>query len=376
MKVAKNAPKFPIKDRKKLVILLPSNGSLSQLEMALSNAKHNHFAITIITPDELSHQTEQIALRLYRKAEILSFGPFNKLPNLSEKACQAISDANVFQIIISGMEAIRHVENQFTFKIGEYYPWVRFAYTKGVREFEFFYSNAILSRRIEWTLDELSGVGKGKKCFVVGNGPSLNAIDIQKLRGQDVFCCNRIYLGFEDWGFHFPYWGIFDRIQIEHFITEWQTHIPKSVIKFFPFEYLPLLNLKNMCPVNFSYDERLLPGFSDSAEITHIGFSSVHTLMQLAATLGYKRIVLIGVDNRFDVEIINDRWKSVDSPNHFHPDYCDGGKREFVPPRFEKSNAAYEYASQWCNKNGVEVLNASVGSALNCFPFVLFESLF
>ena len=274
------------------------------------------------------------------------------------------------------MQSVRHVEDQYAFRAEPYYPLLRAAHKAHMRNFEFFYSNAVLSRRIDWMLDQLVDTGRGKRCFVLGNGPSLNHVDIGKLQGEDVFCSNRIYLGFKDWGFHFKYWGAIDRVQIEQHLTEWQKNIPEDMIKFYPMEYISLLNLPNSCPINFSYDPKLLPAFSADPSITYLGYCSTHALMQLAATMRYEKIILLGVDHRYNVQVANDRWTSTDSSNHFHKDYCENGKRVFVSPRMDLCEAAYQFAAKWCEDHGIEVLNASPNSALTCFNQIDYSSLF
>ncbi|HQL39176.1 MAG TPA: hypothetical protein PKV95_06830, partial [Anaerolineaceae bacterium] len=41
----------------------------------------------------------------------------------------------------------------------------------------------------------------GKRCFIIGNGPSLRQTDLAKLRGEMTFGLNRIYLAFPELGF-------------------------------------------------------------------------------------------------------------------------------------------------------------------------------
>ena len=42
-------------------------------------------------------------------------------------------------------------------------------------------------------LNKLKDVGKGKRCFIIGNGPSLNIGDLEKLNNEITFASNRIY---------------------------------------------------------------------------------------------------------------------------------------------------------------------------------------
>ena len=36
-------------------------------------------------------------------------------------------------------------------------------------------------------------IGKGKRCFVIGNGPSLKVSDLERIKNEDCFAANRIF---------------------------------------------------------------------------------------------------------------------------------------------------------------------------------------
>lgn len=44
-----------------------------------------------------------------------------------------------------------------------------------------------------WYLKTLKGIHAGKRCFIIGNGPSLCAEDLDKLKDEYTFAANRIY---------------------------------------------------------------------------------------------------------------------------------------------------------------------------------------
>ena len=44
------------------------------------------------------------------------------------------------------------------------------------------------------TLGSFKDLHKGERCFLVGNGPSLSALDLTKLEGELAFTVNRGYL--------------------------------------------------------------------------------------------------------------------------------------------------------------------------------------
>ena len=50
-------------------------------------------------------------------------------------------------------------------------------------------------------LSELKNIHKGKRAFIIGNGPSLKQTDLSKLKTEITFGMNRIYLAFPEWVF-------------------------------------------------------------------------------------------------------------------------------------------------------------------------------
>lgn len=329
------------------------------------------------------------------------------------------------------------------------------------------------SFEVPFLLDDFQGRHRGRRCFVIGNGPSLNDIDMTKLKSEITFGANRCYLGYEKWGFAFTYWGITDRLQIEEYGFEYEDNIPPETIKFFPFEYLPLFHVKNGCPINYNYEAKPPKNFSDSPEVIHLGNTVTHMEIQLAVIMGCNPIILIGVDHRYNLQSeakvedapkavcketsaehppsatppapqpglrrrsVNwfrktaayrvlrqyapagakrlirramvpmdeetpaasavastspapanpaeakraskkkDLWVAADAskPTHFTSAYTSGSKK-FVVPRPERAEASFDAAARWAEAHGIQILNATPGTALKSFPLINYEDLF
>jgi hypothetical protein len=56
-------------------------------------------------------------------------------------------------------------------------------------------------RASQQPLAGLKDAYRGKRCFIIGNGPSLKRTDLTKLQGEYTFGMNRIYLLFPELGF-------------------------------------------------------------------------------------------------------------------------------------------------------------------------------
>lgn len=304
-----------------------------------------------------------------------------------------------------------------------YWPLVRTLWMLGFREIVFFGLSGAQRLRLPHLLDEFQGRHKGHRCFVVGNGPSLNQIDMTRLKNEITFGSNQCYLGYARWGFPFTYWGIYDAFQIQEYAHDYEASVPADGVQFFPFEYWPLLRFANACPVNVTWCREAAHQFSDLPERVYVGHTVTHMLLQIAATMGCDPIILIGMDHRYDVkppsflrtqirrlhrfatrrtrdtlaykmaEAAGHEWikahphapaggkgfwdvKDTAQPTHFDARYTGQGRRRFRLPEPEEAERDFECASHWARQHGIRILNASPNSALNVFPKVSYEELF
>jgi hypothetical protein len=223
-------------------------------------------------------------------------------------------------------------------------------------------------------LAELKDIHKGKRAFIIGNGPSLTQTDLSKLRSEFTFGLNRIYLMFPELGFGTTYFVSVNDLVIEQCINDisalpipkflsWRSH------RFFPAGPLPATFLYT------TYDN---PAFArdvrhrvwESATVTYIA-------LQLAFHMGFAQVILVGVDHRSAVpgKANTTIVSQGDDPNHFHPGYFGKGFRWQLPD-FETSEIGYRLARQAYEADGRQVLDATVGGKLTIFPKADYLSLF
>ena len=73
-----------------------------------------------------------------------------------------------------------------------------------------------------------------KTAFIIGTGPSLNKIDISKLKGKNTITFNRAYIAFEDWGFDPTYYCSIDGNDMRAMYKDINNLIENSLVeKFF-----------------------------------------------------------------------------------------------------------------------------------------------
>lgn len=243
-------------------------------------------------------------------------------------------------------------------------------------------------------LDNYVNRHKGERCFVMGNGPSLNDIDMSRLKDEVTFGSNRVFLGFEKWGFEVNYWGIEDRLQVEEYHGEYAEGLSDSIPKFVPFDYLTYSRMPGTVYFPLLYGNgrtypngMTYPVFSDRPDRTYHGFTITYSLIQLAALMGFSEIYLIGIDHNYGLQADKlaltsagsdgKTWAATDAgtATHFDTRYTTNAK-QFIKPRPINAEVAYACAQQWHDVNGRIIRNATPGTHLDVVETVDYDSLF
>jgi len=285
---------------------------------------------------------------------------------------------------------VEFLPGNYTPALGRFFNLFRGLWRAGVRRAALLSYAGVKVIKMPWMLDGFVNRHKGQRCFVVGNGPSLNEIDMTLLKNEITFGSNRCYMGYENWGLNFTYWGLLDRLQVEEYGPEYEANVSAHTTKFFPFEYLNMLEFENACPVNFNFDHRPPYKFSGKPDVLYLGFTVTHMMMQIAVIMGCNPIYLIGCDHRYNLSLSDDNkrqvgsknaqvWTAADAkkPTHFSEKYTEGEEEKiFVTPKPERMERAFEVARKWCKGHGIKVYNATPNTGLKVFPLADYDRLF
>ncbi len=232
-------------------------------------------------------------------------------------------------------------------------------------------------------LECFKNIHKGKRIFLVGNGPSLSVDDLDRL-----YCNKEICFGFNN------VYKIYDK-------TEWRPNY-YSIVDFYSF----LLNkdlLRSLPGTHFLWDifksfldewsqdnnyffhyerrcfDKTMPEFSEDITLgTYLGYTSVYDIgLQFAAYMGASEIYLIGVDHNYPNKLSHEG-------NHFDG-YIDSDEKKIVfypveniSKGYEESKAELSFlkAEQHSRETGFRIYNATRGGKLEVFERVNFDDIF
>ena len=218
---------------------------------------------------------------------------------------------------------------------------------------------------------------QGKRCFVIGNGPSLKWTDLSRLQGEYTFGMNRIYLAFEDWGFETTFLVSVNDLVIEQCRDDFQK---LTLPKFFSWRSRKVLypsgppdsqtHFLYTTYTGAKFNTNIRSRFWEGATVTYV-------CLQLAFCLGFSEVILIGVDHSFNTKgkanqtVVSDG----DDQNHFSPQYFGKGFRWQLPD-LDTSEAAYKIARDAYRAAGRVIQDATIGGQLEVFPKIEYNKLF
>ncbi len=238
----------------------------------------------------------------------------------------------------------------------------------------------------ERVLKSLENRHAGRRCFVIGNGPSLRLDDLEKLKNEISIASNRIYVAFPSLVWRPSYFTCIDTVYAENHGKELNE---LDLFKIFP-HYLRSFLLRNgdptpqgttayfrQLPGRFSVEGVYRGNFSgDALRGFHTGPTVTILNLQLAYYLGCRPIYLLGVDGMYEVSRkriphgLHGQLAVCDGEqNHFHPDYRAPGE-PYVVPLPDQVQVGYSACRKFLEERGVRVLNASRQTRVAAFERV------
>lgn len=232
----------------------------------------------------------------------------------------------------------------------------------------------------------------GQRCFIIGNGPSLKAEDLEKIQGEFSFGCNKIYKIFPETNWRPTYFFVEDSLTYKNNIKEIRKlNCPKFIsdialererislarkgIKFFDYLYY-----WNIYP---EYPPLTVDLTQEVWSVYNVGYQ----MLNAAIYMGFKEIYLLGMDFSYDFSEAKPIKRVTESgetntafiitsedKNHFGKGYWE--PREINHDTDTKyALKAFDLIEKESKNLGIKVYNATRGGKLEVFKRVKFENV-
>lgn len=225
-------------------------------------------------------------------------------------------------------------------------------------------------------LIKLKSTKTGKRCFIIGNGPSLRVTDLETIEGEDSFGSNRIYKIFDKTSWRPTYYSVIDW----RGLSDEEINTLDAGTLFLGDYYFRKHKVDRQKYYVF-YGHRLLDTklttfrFSDDiSKQIYLGATVTYVNLQIAMYMGYKEIYLLGMDHNY-AYVRNEKGNVVRneqiSQSHFFQD--EDPSKNYGD--MEGMTNAYITAKQYADAHGIKIYNATRGGNLEVFERVDFDRL-
>lgn len=220
---------------------------------------------------------------------------------------------------------------------------------------------------------------KGKRCFIIGNGPSLNIEDLNKLyyNKEISFAANRIYTLYNKTLWRPTYYAVCDKLLYANNKKDIdgiqsQMFIPLDIFESMMKEKKANVHLFSRQPFQFFKNKpRINPNLT--SRLSEGGTITYH-LLQIAIYMGFSELYLLGNDFNYSFGIGPD-GKYFENPNV--NDHFEGDSQKLANmPNLYYNMKAFESALQYAKKSDIKIYNATRGGNLEVFERKNFDDLF
>ncbi len=201
---------------------------------------------------------------------------------------------------------------------------------------------------------------QGEVCFLVGNGPSLQISDLDKIVQGD-FCsmgCNSIHKLFDKTSWRPTYYVMGDPFVYKRINEE----IKAQNLTCFMRSFGELEETEDNVILYTSMGEQYYPGYptfsNDLVKGVYGGRTVMYDMLQIAVYMGFKEIYLIGVDFS---------WGEDGRGTHFCKEYIEDKVIKDALKYKNEVMHAYIAARKFAEENNVKIYNATRGGHLEVF---------
>ena len=202
-----------------------------------------------------------------------------------------------------------------------------------------------------------------QRCFVIGNGPSLISDDLDLLKNEITFVCNRFFNIYDSW---IPtVYFCQDPTVMKNNVNQIKAYSAKFKMINPHLRLRRKMDFGDNCIFYRVNRKKCFKGetpdiSNDMKDGLDEGYTVTFSMIQTAILLGFQEIYLLGVD--FNYVIKDGRIDESSYPKGMEKT-AGGGL-----PNLQYNLKAFEIASLYCKNHGVDIINLSRNTKLDVFP--------
>jgi hypothetical protein len=213
----------------------------------------------------------------------------------------------------------------------------------------------------------------GKRCFLVGNGPSLTIEDLNKIQGELSFGCNRINMVFDLTAWRPDFYCLSEQVLAKTISRDLKKSgstlfVSRSAYKQMAHKPADTVYVCNVRPWPYYVRGNMLAYYVPS-------FGTVMSFMiELAMYMGFKEIYLLGVDatssqtdGHFTHHYYDDEIKALEHQKAGRYFGEGDALAQFGDWMVQRSLYAYEQLRRYADQHGHHIYNATRGGKLEIF---------
>lgn len=222
-------------------------------------------------------------------------------------------------------------------------------------------------------IKKYKNIYKDRRCFIIGNGPSLRESDLTILeRNREIsFAANGIFHIFDKTLWRPTHYMVCDAVAYKEMYQDIKMFENENafIADFYYADFEKLQHANRYYLINKIYADDEF-GFSEDAEIGfYSGKTVTYVMLQMACYMGAKEIYLLGVD-----------WTGGKGTGIGRIDFYENAenqeKNNRVFDNIMQEKYAYETARRYAESHEIKIYNATRGGELEVFERVDFDSLF
>ncbi|MBI2259914.1 MAG: DUF115 domain-containing protein [Flavobacteriia bacterium] len=232
------------------------------------------------------------------------------------------------------------------------------------KKYNFLWNNSLLGKNNKSFISNIKNKFKDEKLFLIANGPSLKDMDLTVLKDKHVMCMNRFYIYFDKIGFTPEFIVCVEDFVLEQFADDFNKLNIKY--KFMNWRKHKIIPNSNFLKESFAFN----PFFqTDLTKPTHFGGTVTFACLQLAYYLGFKEVIIVGMDHSFKEKGIANKIevrKYEKDESHFDANYFPKGMKWKLPD-LVKSEISYNIAKNIYENSGRKIIDCTIKGKCTIF---------